>query len=175
MSKSCHSQSAPHLLLFFRRLAFCSGWSASSAGNCTRREEERHSRDTMPPQDQQQEPSSSAPACRRYDGKVALITASTEGIGLSIARRLAHEGASVVICSRRQSNVDAALRALRSEGLGEARVSGTVCHVGKPEDLRRLVDFCVQRHGRIDVVVSNAAVNPAVGPVLELDDSVIDK
>jgi dehydrogenase/reductase SDR family protein 4 len=50
--------------------------------------------------------SSSAPRCRRFEGKVALVTAATAGIGLGIARRLAQEGASVFICSRCVSVVD---------------------------------------------------------------------
>uniref|UniRef100_A0A5F9CEE7 Dehydrogenase/reductase (SDR family) member 4 n=1 Tax=Oryctolagus cuniculus TaxID=9986 RepID=A0A5F9CEE7_RABIT len=68
--------------------------------------------------------------------KVAIVTASTDGIGLAIARRLAQDGAQVVISSRKQQNVDRAVAALQAEGLS---VTGTVCHVGKAEDRERLV------------------------------------
>nr|KAF6391752.1 hypothetical protein mPipKuh1_003805 [Pipistrellus kuhlii] len=68
--------------------------------------------------------------------KVALVTASTDGIGLAIARRLAQDGAHVVVSSRKQQNVDRAVAALQGEGLS---VTGTVCHVGKAEDRERLV------------------------------------
>uniref|UniRef100_A0A8C8UJ82 Dehydrogenase/reductase member 2 n=1 Tax=Peromyscus maniculatus bairdii TaxID=230844 RepID=A0A8C8UJ82_PERMB len=68
--------------------------------------------------------------------KVAVVTGSTNGIGFSIARRLAQDGAHVVISSRKQQNVDRAVATLKKEGLG---VSGTVCHVGKAEDRERLV------------------------------------
>nr|XP_012418436.1 PREDICTED: dehydrogenase/reductase SDR family member 4 isoform X5 [Odobenus rosmarus divergens] len=68
--------------------------------------------------------------------KVALVTASTDGIGFAIARRLARDGAHVVISSRKQQNVDRAVAALQGEGLS---VAGTVCHVGKAEDRKRLV------------------------------------
>ncbi|XP_040826130.1 dehydrogenase/reductase SDR family member 4 isoform X3 [Ochotona curzoniae] len=68
--------------------------------------------------------------------KVAIVTASTDGIGLAIARRLAQDGAHVVISSRKQQNVDRTVAALKQEGLS---VSGTVCHVGKAEDRKRLV------------------------------------
>uniref|UniRef100_A0AC11BKB6 Uncharacterized protein n=1 Tax=Ovis aries TaxID=9940 RepID=A0AC11BKB6_SHEEP len=70
------------------------------------------------------------------ENKVALVTASTDGIGFAIARRLAQDGAHVVVSSRKQQNVDRAVAALQGEGLS---VSGTVCHVGKAEDRERLV------------------------------------
>ncbi|KAF6351671.1 hypothetical protein mRhiFer1_010173 [Rhinolophus ferrumequinum] len=68
--------------------------------------------------------------------KVALVTASTDGIGLAIARRLAQDGAHVVVSSRKQQNVDRAVAALQGEGLS---VTGIVCHVGKAEHRERLV------------------------------------
>uniref|UniRef100_A0A452QM32 Dehydrogenase/reductase 2 n=1 Tax=Ursus americanus TaxID=9643 RepID=A0A452QM32_URSAM len=68
--------------------------------------------------------------------KVAVITGSTKGIGFAIARRLAEDGAHVVISSRKQQNVDRAVAELQGEGLS---VTGTVCHVGKAEDRERLV------------------------------------
>ncbi|KAL4692979.1 hypothetical protein H8959_016789 [Pygathrix nigripes] len=66
--------------------------------------------------------------------KVALVTASTDGIGFAIARRLAQDGAHVVVSSRKQQNVDQAVSTLQGEGLS---VTGTVCHVGKAEDRER--------------------------------------
>ncbi|KAM5235919.1 dehydrogenase/reductase SDR family member 4 isoform 2-T2 [Ctenodactylus gundi] len=68
--------------------------------------------------------------------KVALVTASTEGIGFAISRRLAQDGAHVVVSSRKQQNVDRAVAKLQGEGLS---VTGTVCHVGKAEDRKQLV------------------------------------
>uniref|UniRef100_A0A4W2ICN7 Dehydrogenase/reductase SDR family member 4 n=1 Tax=Bos indicus x Bos taurus TaxID=30522 RepID=A0A4W2ICN7_BOBOX len=70
------------------------------------------------------------------ENKVALVTASTDGIGFAIARRLAQDGAHVVVSSRKQQNVDRAVATLKGEGLS---VTGTVCHVGKAEDRERLV------------------------------------
>uniref|UniRef100_A0ACB8EWZ1 Uncharacterized protein n=1 Tax=Sphaerodactylus townsendi TaxID=933632 RepID=A0ACB8EWZ1_9SAUR len=69
--------------------------------------------------------------------KVALVTASTEGIGFAIARRLGQDGAHVVLSSRKQANVDHAVAELQKENLS---VSGLVCHVGKAEDRQRLID-----------------------------------
>ncbi|XP_065728798.1 dehydrogenase/reductase SDR family member 4-like isoform X5 [Phocoena phocoena] len=80
---------------------------------------------------------SSAVARRNpLENKVALVTASTDGIGFAIARRLAQDGAHVVVSSRKQQNVDRAVATLHREGLS---VTGTVCHVGKGEDRERLV------------------------------------
>ncbi|XP_035885956.1 dehydrogenase/reductase SDR family member 4-like 2 isoform X1 [Phyllostomus discolor] len=104
--------------------------------------------------------------------KVALVTASTEGIGLAIARRLAQDGARVVISSRKQQNVDRAVAALQGEGLS---VTGTVCHVGKAEDRERLVAMAVKLHGGIDILVSNAAVNPFFGNLMDVPEEVWDK
>ncbi|KAF6129682.1 hypothetical protein HJG60_003821 [Phyllostomus discolor] len=81
--------------------------------------------------------------------KVALVTASTEGIGLAIARRLAQDGARVVISSRKQQNVDRAVAALQGEGLS---VTGTVCHVGKAEDRERLVAMLWMDEAREDAI-----------------------
>ncbi|KAJ7313149.1 hypothetical protein JRQ81_004421 [Phrynocephalus forsythii] len=104
--------------------------------------------------------------------KVALVTASTEGIGLAIARRMAQDGAHVVVSSRKQANVDRAVTELRKENLS---VSGLVCHVGKAEDRQRLIDAALERHGGIDILVSNAAVNPFFGSILDVTEEVWDK
>nr|XP_034992197.1 dehydrogenase/reductase SDR family member 4-like [Zootoca vivipara] len=104
--------------------------------------------------------------------KVALVTASTEGIGLAIARRLAQDGAHVVVSSRNQANVDRAVAELQTENLS---VSGLVCHVGKAEDRQRLVNAALERHGGIDILISNAAVNPFFGSTLDATEEVWDK
>ncbi|XP_014210765.1 dehydrogenase/reductase SDR family member 4 [Copidosoma floridanum] len=111
--------------------------------------------------------------CRRLEGKVAVVTASTQGIGYSVARRFAQEGAKVVISSRKESNVKNAVEQLASkEGL---EVSGIVCHVGKAEDRQKLLNEAVVRYGGLDILVPNAAANPEAGPVIECSESVWDK
>ncbi|KAI6226097.1 hypothetical protein M3Y99_01325900 [Aphelenchoides fujianensis] len=112
---------------------------------------------------------------RRLEGKVAVLTAASSGIGYATAERLGHEGASVVISSRSQRNVDDALRQLEASGIPGDRLSGVVCHVGKAEDRRRLIEFAVRKHGRIDVLFHNAGVNPAVGEILDVSESQYDK
>ncbi|KXZ56906.1 hypothetical protein GPECTOR_1g817 [Gonium pectorale] len=110
--------------------------------------------------------------CRRLEGKVALVTAATAGIGLATAERLAQEGASVYICSRKQSNVDETVASLRSRGL---QADGCACHVGSAEQRKQLVEACVRRYGGLDILVSNAAVNPGAGPLADTPPHVIDK
>ncbi|KAK9091980.1 hypothetical protein Syun_026891 [Stephania yunnanensis] len=109
---------------------------------------------------------------KRFEGKVAVVTASTQGIGFSIAERLGLEGASVVISSRRQKNVDEAAEALRKKGI---EVLGLVCHVLNAEQRKNLIEKTVEKYGKIDVVVSNAAANPSVSTILETKESVLDK
>ncbi|XP_074592022.1 short-chain dehydrogenase/reductase SDRA-like [Curcuma longa] len=109
---------------------------------------------------------------RRLEGKVAIVTASTQGIGFAIAERLGLEGASVVISSRKKNNVDEAVEKLRSKGV---EVLGAVCHVSNPQHRKDLVEKTVQKYGRIDIVVSNAAVNPSVDGILDTKESVLDK
>ncbi|CAD6187024.1 unnamed protein product [Caenorhabditis auriculariae] len=115
----------------------------------------------------------SSSRCRRLEGKVAIVTAATKGIGLAIAERLLDEGASVVIGSRNQKNVDEAIKELHSKGL--KNVAGLAGHIAKPEDQKKLVDFTLQKFGKIDILVNNHGINPAFGHILEVQDEVWDK
>lgn len=109
---------------------------------------------------------------RRLDGKVCIVTASTEGIGLAIAKRLGAEGGKVVVSSRKQANVDEAVKLLKDQG---STVHGVACHVGSASDRKKLFDETVERFGGLDILVSNAAVNPEVGQVLEASEQAWDK
>ncbi|XP_069488882.1 dehydrogenase/reductase SDR family member 4-like [Ambystoma mexicanum] len=93
-------------------------------------------------------------------------------IGLDMARRLAQEGAHVVVSSRKKVNVDRAVEELAAENLS---VTGVICHVGKEEDRQRLVNTALQKYGGIDYMISNAAVNPFVGNILDSTPEVWDK
>lgn len=108
----------------------------------------------------------------RLAGKVAIVTASTDGIGLAIARRLGEEGAKVVVSSRKPANVERAVADL--QGIG-CTVVGIPCHVSKHQERQSLIDKTVEKFGGLDILVSNAAVNPAVGGVLDCSEGVWDK
>ncbi|XP_022714434.1 tropinone reductase-like 3 [Durio zibethinus] len=109
---------------------------------------------------------------RRFEGKVAIATASTKGISFATAERLGLEGASVVISSRKKENVDEAVEKLENKGI---EVLGVVCHVQNAQQRKDLVQKTVEKYGKIDVVVSNAAVNPSVEPLLKTPESILDK
>src|SRR4051795_9303079 len=99
------------------------------------------------------------------EGKVALVTGASGGIGAALARRLHKAGASVALLSR------------RGDDLGLERGLGLVCDVRDRAAVSAAVDTAVERFGRLDVVVANAGVG-AYGPFLELDpeqlESMID-
>ncbi|KAJ7278608.1 hypothetical protein O6H91_Y381700 [Diphasiastrum complanatum] len=113
-----------------------------------------------------------SPLPGRLAGKVAIITGSTQGIGLGIAERLGSEGASVVISSRKQKNVDEALEKLQSSGIDAL---GLVCHVSDSAQRKNLIKSTVEKYGSIDILISNAAVNPSVDPILKMSEAAIDK
>ncbi|HEV2689745.1 MAG TPA: SDR family oxidoreductase [Bryobacteraceae bacterium] len=104
--------------------------------------------------------------------KVAIVTGASRGIGNAIAEIFAREGATVVICGRKQNTLDEVAAELT--GL-DGRIVPMVCHVGKLEDLQRLVDATTREHGKIDILVNNAATNIAQGPAIEMDDGQFDK
>ncbi|MEO0339230.1 MAG: glucose 1-dehydrogenase [Bacteroidota bacterium] len=106
------------------------------------------------------------------EGKVAIVTGSSKGIGESIARGLAEFGAKVVISSRKQEAVDEVAAKFKAEGL---EATGIACHVGKPEQLKALVDKTIETYGGVDILVNNAATNPVFGPITEVDEAVFDK
>jgi dehydrogenase/reductase SDR family member 4 len=112
-------------------------------------------------------------AAKKLQGKICVVTASSDGIGYAIAKRLGIEGAKVVVSSRKQANVDEAVKSLKD--LGIVDVIGVTCHVAKESDRKKLFEQTIQKFGGIDVLVSNAAVNPAVSSVLDSTEEVWDK
>src|SRR5579871_114281 len=101
--------------------------------------------------------------------KIAMITGGSRGIGKAIAAAFAREGATTVICGRKQESLDQAARDIGGN------VVPFACHVGKQEDLQRLVDKVTADHGCIDILVNNAATNVAQGGCLAIDDGQFDK
>jgi glucose 1-dehydrogenase len=97
--------------------------------------------------------------------KVIVITGSTRGFGLAIATACGREGARVVISSRSQEAVDAALQGLRAAG---AEADGTTCDVSQLEQVEALADFATRRYGPLDVWINNAGLTPPYGPAMHV-------
>jgi dehydrogenase/reductase SDR family protein 4 len=109
---------------------------------------------------------------KRYQGKVALVTASASGIGQGISERFAQEGATVIISSRSQKNVDQVVGEFKSKGYDAV---GFVCHVGNKEHRTRLLEFIQKTYGRLDVLVLNAAVSTHFGSLFDTTEAQFDK
>ena len=105
-------------------------------------------------------------------GRVALVTGSSRGIGEAIARRLAGAGAHVVISSRKPEPCEEVAESIREAG-GSASVR--VCHIGNAEHIRNTIAGIADTHGKLDILVNNAAANPYLGPIAETPDWAIDK
>jgi NAD(P)-dependent dehydrogenase (short-subunit alcohol dehydrogenase family) len=108
------------------------------------------------------------------EGRVALVTGASRGIGEAIARVFAQSGAKVAIASRKQEGIEAAAARIRDAVAG-AEVEPFVCHVGKLDNIEQLVSATVERFGGLDIVVNNAATNPHFGPMVTADHAVFDK
>ena len=106
------------------------------------------------------------------NGKVALVTGATRGIGKSIAEELARAGARVTICSRKAEACEATRAEFAANGF---EVLAKPCNVSRKEDLQALVDATLAKWGAIDIVVANAAVNPYYGPLTGISDEAFDK
>ena len=106
------------------------------------------------------------------DGKVALVTGASKGIGEAMARGLAEFGARVVLSSRKQESVDEVAASFKDDGL---EATGIAANVGKLKDIDNLVDQCVATYGGLDIIVNNAAANPVFGPIQDTDEGAFDK
>ncbi len=96
------------------------------------------------------------------NGKVAVITGASKGIGEAMARGMAEFGASVVISSRKQEAVEEVARSFQKDGLD---AMGIACHVANEEQRENLIEKTVDRYGRIDILINNAGTNPYFGPI----------
>ncbi len=102
--------------------------------------------------------------------KVIVITGASRGIGEAIATAALAAGASVVLASRKQPDLDRVAATLPAE-----RVLALACHTGKASDVDALFEAAAAKFGRIDGLVNNAATNPYFGPMLDTPDAALDK
>ena len=103
------------------------------------------------------------------DGKVAVITGSSRGIGRAIAERMAEHGARVVISSRKAEPCQQVADAINARH-GSGRAISIPANISRKDELKSLVDSTTRQLGKIDVLVCNAASNPYYGPQAGIED-----
>jgi NAD(P)-dependent dehydrogenase (short-subunit alcohol dehydrogenase family) len=108
----------------------------------------------------------------RLDGKVAIVTGSSRGIGRAIAETMAELGASVVISSRKLEPCEAVRDGILAKG---GKAIALTCNTGSKDELTKLLNVTLETYGRLDAVVANVAVNPYYGPLAGVSDEQWDK
>ncbi|HLQ62237.1 MAG TPA: SDR family oxidoreductase [Candidatus Acidoferrales bacterium] len=106
-------------------------------------------------------------------GRVAVITGASRGIGNAIARALVEQGARVVLSSRKQQDLEREAESINQDHRGHALA--VPAHAGRGDELKRLVDVTLERFGRVDILVNNAATNPYFGPLIDAELGAWDK
>jgi len=105
-------------------------------------------------------------------GKVAVVTGSSRGIGRSIARTLAEAGAKVTVTSRKSEACEAVAEEIVADG---GKAIPVACNVSDKVQVSNLVKETTSQLGPIDILVCNAAANPAYGPMTDLEDRSVEK
>lgn len=106
------------------------------------------------------------------EGKVAVVTGGSRGIGKAIALEFARAGADIVVASRKMESCAACAEEIEKLGRRALAVSA---HAGKIEELENLADQALERFGRIDVLVNNAGTNPHFGAMMDIEKAAWDK
>ena len=97
----------------------------------------------------------------RLDGRIAIVTGGSRGLGLEMAEGLAEAGASLMLCARREEWLTPTVTRMRQQGF---TVEGALCDVAKAADVQSVVDKTIAAYGRVDILVNNAGVTWAAEP-----------
>ncbi len=114
----------------------------------------------------------SAPDLFDLSGKIAVVTGASRGIGAEIAKLLAAHGAHTLVSSRKQADCQRVVDEITASG-GSAEA--LACHIGEMAQIEALFAHVEQTHGRLDVLVNNAATNPYFGPITATDPAIFQK
>src|SRR4249920_328689 len=101
----------------------------------------------------------------RLDGRVALVTGGSRGIGRAVALGLAQAGADVVVAARKAQDLDPVADEIRALG---RRALAVPAHLGRRPEIDRLFGATLDAFGRLDILVNNAATNPVFGPLVDI-------
>ena len=105
-------------------------------------------------------------------GKVALVTGASRGIGESIAKLLAQQGAHVIVASRKIDGCQSVVDQIKEAGYSAQAMA---CHIGEMEQIQALFAQIKEEHGKLDILVNNAAANPFFGHILDTDVTAFQK
>ncbi|MBN2396928.1 MAG: glucose 1-dehydrogenase [Deltaproteobacteria bacterium] len=105
------------------------------------------------------------------EGRVALITGGSRGIGRACALALADAGADVVVSSRKIEGLEPVAEEIRAKGVKGMAIAS---HVARTEDSKALVEKVTKEFGRLDILMNNAGTNPYYGPLMEQDEKTWD-
>ena len=105
-------------------------------------------------------------------GKIALVTGASRGIGEGIARLLAAQGAHVIVSSRKLDACESVAASIREAG---GKAEAYACHIGEMAQIDKLFADLEAKHGRLDILVNNAATNPHFGHITETDVGAFQK
>lgn len=106
------------------------------------------------------------------DGKIALVTGASRGIGAAAAGILAAHGAHVILSSRKEGACEEVAEAIRANG---GKASALACHIGEMDDITAAFESIEKTHGRLNILVNNAATNPYFGPIVDTDPGAFQK
>lgn len=108
----------------------------------------------------------------KFEGKVALITGGSRGLGRAMSVGFAAEGAKVIVASRKIDSCKEVVEQIEQAG-GEALA--IAAHMGKTDDLDALIERAYEHFGRVDILVNNAGINVAMGPLSDIKTDAFDK